>query len=48
MEFKDILIQRRAVNFFDPERPVSNEQIKKWLKWLPRRRPVLIYNPGAL
>jgi nitroreductase len=29
MELNKILAERRAVNFFDPEKPVSNEDLKK-------------------
>lgn len=29
MDFKDIVDERRAVNFFDPEKPVSDELIKE-------------------
>ena len=29
MDFKDVINKRRAVNFFDPEKPVSDELIKE-------------------
>ncbi|MCD4716185.1 MAG: nitroreductase family protein [Desulfobacterales bacterium] len=29
MDFKDVIDKRRAVNFFDPEKPVSDELIKE-------------------
>ena len=32
MDFKDIINKRRAVNFFDPEKPVSDEIIKEMVE----------------
>ena len=32
MDFKDVINQRRAVNFFDPEKPVSDELIKEMVE----------------
>ena len=29
MEFKDVMKQRRAVNFFDPTKDVTDEQLKQ-------------------
>ena len=29
MEFRDVINKRRAINFFDPERPVSDELLKE-------------------
>lgn len=32
MDFKDVIYQRRAVNFFDPEKPVSDELLQKMVE----------------
>lgn len=32
MEFKDILTKRRAINFFDPDKDVSDDQLKEILE----------------
>ena len=29
MDFKDVINKRRAVNFFDPEKPVPDELVKE-------------------
>ena len=29
MEFTDVITRRRAVNFFDPDKPVSQDQIRE-------------------
>ncbi|MDY6879453.1 MAG: nitroreductase family protein [Desulfatiglans sp.] len=32
MEFKDVITKRRAVNFFDPDKPVSQELLRKMVE----------------
>jgi len=48
MEFKDVIQQRRAVNFFDPTQDVTDAQLKQITKLRRWRLRVSISNPGGL
>jgi len=42
MEFRDVINKRRAVNFFDPEKPVSGELIRELVEMAAKLRSCVI------
>ncbi|MEZ4550319.1 MAG: hypothetical protein R2874_07545 [Desulfobacterales bacterium] len=47
MTFKDVMYGRRAVNFFDPDKPVADALLTEMIELAAQARPGSIFSPGA-